>query len=193
MDTRIAFALVLTTALTAAPAAAPSPAPAGAVEVLFRPDPTIWDGTHADLAWLQELPKPLTKVVWENVVAVSPRLAEREGIATGDILRVEAGGRAVEGPAWILPGQAEASVTLTLGYGRDVPDHLARGLGYDSAPLRPAGSTWRLAGARLTMTGRARKPVTTQHLGTMEGQDLVRVQVLGAAPAGDPKGAPAPA
>ncbi|WP_331308562.1 4Fe-4S dicluster domain-containing protein [Methylobacterium oryzae] len=185
-----------TVALTqeaAAPAAAPSAAPAGGVEVLFRPDPTIWDGTHADLAWLQELPKPLTKVVWENVVAVGPRLAEREGIATGDVLRVEAGGRAVEGPAWILPGQADDTVTLTLGYGRDVPDHLARGLGYDSAPLRPPGSSWRLAGARLTKTGRQRRPVTTQHLGTMEGQDLVRVQALGAAPAGDPKGAPAPA
>ncbi|MBE7246483.1 MAG: TAT-variant-translocated molybdopterin oxidoreductase, partial [Actinomycetospora chiangmaiensis] len=174
----------------ASPAAA---APAGGLEVLFRPDPTLWDGTHADLAWLQELPKPLTKVVWENVVAVSPRLAEREGIATGDVLRIEAAGRAIEGPAWILPGQADDTVTLTLGYGRDVPDHLSRGLGYDAGPLRPVGASWRLSGAKLTKTGRRSVPVTTQHLGTMEGEDLVRVQALGAAPVGDPKGAPAPA
>ncbi|WP_426315071.1 TAT-variant-translocated molybdopterin oxidoreductase [Methylobacterium fujisawaense] len=191
---RPAETVALTQAAAAAPAAASSPAPAAdGVEVLFRPDPTIWDGTHADLAWLQELPKPLTKVVWENVIALSPRLAEREGIATGDILRVEAGGRAVEGPAWILPGQADTTVTLTLGYGRDVPDHLARGLGYDAAPLRPPGSPWGLASARLTKTGQQRRPVTTQHLGTMEGQDLVRVQALGAAPVGEPKGAPTPA
>ncbi|WP_432419878.1 4Fe-4S dicluster domain-containing protein [Methylobacterium mesophilicum] len=181
-------------ALTQEPASASSAAPAAeGVEVLFRPDPTVWDGTHADLAWLQELPKPLTKVVWENVIALSPRLAEREGIATGDVLRVEAGGRGIEGPAWILPGQADDTVTLGLGYGRDVPDHLSRGLGYDAAPVRPPGSPWRLAGARLTKTGRRSMPVTTQHLGTMEGQDLVRVQALGAAPAGDPKGAPTPA
>ncbi|WP_267353622.1 TAT-variant-translocated molybdopterin oxidoreductase [Methylobacterium sp. GC_Met_3] len=183
-----------TVALTqdAAPAPAPAP-PAGGIEVLFRPDPTLWDGAHADLAWLQELPKPLTKVVWENVIAVSPRLAEREGLATGDVLRIEAAGRAVEGPAWILPGQADDTVTLTLGYGRDAPDHLSRGLGYDAGPLRPVGTPWRLAGARLSKTGRRSMPVTTQHLGTMEGQDLVRVQALGAAPVGDPKGAPSPA
>ncbi|RRB97162.1 molybdopterin oxidoreductase, partial [Escherichia coli] len=54
-------------------------APASGIEVVFRPDGTLYDGTHADLAWLQELPKPLTKVVWENVVALSPALAAREG------------------------------------------------------------------------------------------------------------------
>ncbi|MGH1590750.1 TAT-variant-translocated molybdopterin oxidoreductase [Methylobacterium phyllosphaerae] len=129
----------VTAALTqqAVPAVVPD---SDGIEVLFRPDPTVWDGTHADLAWLQELPKPLTKVVWENVVALGPRLAERAGIATGDMLRIEAGGRGIEGAAWILPGQADDTVTLSLGYGRAVPDHLARGLGYDAAPLRPPGS-----------------------------------------------------
>ena len=188
--------VALTQAVAASRPPEPVLAPAGrpeGVEVLFRPDPTLWDGTHADLAWLQELPKPLTKVVWENVVAISPRLAERAGIDTGDVLRLEADGRAVEGPAWILPGQEDDAVTLTLGYGRDVPDHLSRGLGYAAAPLRQPGSPWRIAGARLTKTGQRRAPVTTQNLGTMEGQDLVRVQALGAAPAGDPKGAPSPA
>jgi MoCo/4Fe-4S cofactor protein with predicted Tat translocation signal len=185
--------VALTQAAPPAPAEAPANAPAGGLEVLFRPDPTLWDGTHADLAWLQELPKPLTKVVWENVVAVSPRLAERAGIATGDVLRIEAEGRAIEGPAWILPGQADDTLTLTLGYGRNVPDHLSRGLGYDAGPLRPAGASWRLSGAKLTKTGRRNVPVTTQHLGTMEGEDLVRLQALGAAPVGDPKGGPAPA
>ncbi|SFI99736.1 TAT-variant-translocated molybdopterin oxidoreductase [Methylobacterium brachiatum] len=175
-----------------APPARPAPAPGG-IEVVFRPDPTIWDGTHADLAWLQELPKPLTKIVWENVVALSPHLAEREGIAMGDIVRVEADGRAVEGAAWILPGQAAETVTLSLGYGRNVPDHLSNGLGYDAATLRPVATPWRLTGARLTKTGRRRMPATTQNLGTMEGQDIVRVQALGAAPVGDPKDAAAPA
>ncbi|MER2196540.1 TAT-variant-translocated molybdopterin oxidoreductase [Methylobacterium brachiatum] len=175
-----------------APPARPAPAPGG-IEVVFRPDPTIWDGTHADLAWLQELPKPLTKIVWENVVALSPHLAEREGIAMGDIVRVEADGRAVEGAAWILPGQAAETVTLSLGYGRNVPDHLSNGLGYDAATLRSVATPWRLSGARLTKTGRRRMPATTQNLGTMEGQDIVRVQALGAAPVGDPKDAAAPA
>jgi molybdopterin-containing oxidoreductase family iron-sulfur binding subunit len=183
-----------TEAVALTQAVPPSPVPAtDGIEVVFRPDATIWDGTHADLAWLQELPKPLTKIVWENVIALSPHLAEREKIATGDIVRVEAAGRAVEGAAWILPGQDADTVTLSLGYGRNVPDHLSSGLGYDAATLRPVETPWRLTGARLTKTGRRRMPATTQNLGTMEGQDIVRVQAVGAAPVGDPKTAPAPA
>ncbi|GLS54540.1 molybdopterin oxidoreductase [Methylobacterium gregans] len=173
-----------TVALTgAAPAAAPA-APTG-IEVVFRPDPTVWDGTHADLSWLQELPKPLTKVVWENVVLISPALAEREGIATGDVVAVEAGAARIEGAAWILPGQAEETVTLTLGYGRNVPDHLSRGLGYDANRLRPADTPWRLQGAKLARTGERRMPATTQDLGTMQGHDFVRVQAEGAEPVGE--------
>lgn len=174
--------------------AAKNPAPATVmvgdhgVEAVFRPDSTIWDGTHADLGWLQELPKPLTKIVWENVVGLSPRLAERLSIASGDVVRVSGDGRSVEGPAWILPGQAENTVTLTLGYGRAVPDHLADGLGYDAARLRPDGS-FALANVTLTRTGARRMPATTQDLGTMEGNDLVRVQRLGAPPAGETESA----
>ncbi|WP_336486598.1 TAT-variant-translocated molybdopterin oxidoreductase [Methylobacterium nigriterrae] len=171
--------------LTQSVAAPTAPAPGGdAIEVVFRPDPTIWDGSVANLAWLQELPKPLTKVVWENLVSLSPRLAERLGIAPGDIVRVEAEGRAVEGPAWIVPGQAATTVTLTLGYGRNVPDHLANGLGYAANLLRPDGAPV-LPEARIVKTGRRRMPATTQDLGTMQGHDFVRVQPLGAAPVGE--------
>ena len=182
-------------------AAAPAPPPpqtsprkgeAVPVEVVFRPDGTLYDGTHADLAWLQELPKPLTKVVWENVVAVSPALAAREKLANGDLVRIEAGGRSVTGPAWILPGQAAETVTLGLGYGRDVPDHLSRGLGYDAGDVRPVATPWQLDGATLTRTGETRMPATTQHLGTLpddeEGRAILRTQVPGAAPVGDKPG-----
>lgn len=174
--------------------AAPLPAPGAGdrIEAVFRPDPCLWDGASADLGWLQELPKPLTKVVWENVVAISPRLAERLHLATGDVVAVEANGRRLEGAAWILPGQAEGTVTLTLGYGRRVPDHLAHGLGYDAQALRSAAMPYRLADVTLTKTGRRAKPVTTQDLGTMQGHDFVRVQALGAPSVGDPPGAAAP-
>ena len=132
--------VTLTQAGTPAPAAAVG---SDAIEVVFRPDPTVWDGALADLGWLQELPKPLTKIVWENVVGISPKRAERDGLANGDIVRVAAEGRAVEGPVWITPGQDENTVDLGLGYGRDVPDHLSSGLGYAAGALRPAESPGR--------------------------------------------------
>jgi len=87
-------------------------------------------------------------------------------------------------------------VTLGLGYGRDVPDHLSRGLGYDAGALRAVATPWHLSGARIVRTGERRMPATTQHLGTLpddaEGRAILRVQVPGAAPVGDPKGAAPP-
>ncbi|TLU73477.1 TAT-variant-translocated molybdopterin oxidoreductase [Lichenicoccus roseus] len=175
-------------AVTSAPGGgSPTPpaTPPGKVDVLFRPDPVLRDGAGANNAWLQELPKPLTRIVWDNAVLVSPTLGKELGIVAGDVLRLEADGRAVEGPAWIMPGQAARSVTLTLGYGRSNPDMLATGIGYDAALLRPVANSFHIPSASITRTGRRHQLVTTQDHNTMEGHDLVRVQQVGAAPVGD--------
>ena len=50
----------------------------------FRPDPCVWDGRFANIAWLQELPKPLTKITWDCPIAVSPKLADARKLANGD-------------------------------------------------------------------------------------------------------------
>ncbi|WP_298955189.1 TAT-variant-translocated molybdopterin oxidoreductase [uncultured Methylobacterium sp.] len=159
----------------AAPAVASDPTGKG-LELVVRPDPTIRDGRFAHLAWLQELPKPLTKLVWGNAVTIAPALAAREGIAQGDVVAVTAGGRRIEGPAWILPGQADGTVGVSLGYGRRLPEQLPDGLGYDAAPLLGAAGP-----AALARTGRRDATLaTTQNHGTMEGHAFVRVQAPGA-------------
>jgi len=168
-------------AVAAAPAPAPAqsaPAATPGLTVLFRPDPNVWDGSVASNAWLQELPKPLTKVVWDNIVAVSPGLAEREKLANGDVVTLAAEGRSIQGPAWIVPGQADNAVTAFFGYGRAAPDILAAGLGYNAYPLR-AGSSDQIAGATLAKAGRQTRIVSTQDHGSMEGHDFVRVQKVG--------------
>ncbi|MCQ8239487.1 TAT-variant-translocated molybdopterin oxidoreductase [Rhizosaccharibacter radicis] len=167
-------------------------AAAGTVELLFRPDAGVRGGAGSNNAWLQELPRPLTKLVWDNAVLVSPSLAEREGLRTGDVVRLERDGRAVEGPAWIMPGQADASVTLLLGYGRRMPDALADGLGYDATPLRRSDAPWSAAGATLRRTGRRVELATTQDHGSMEGHDLARARPLDA-PAAETAATPVPA
>ncbi len=141
------------------PAVAPGPGGEG-LELVVRPDPTIRDGRFAHLAWLQELPKPLTKLVWGNAVTIAPALAARESIAQGDVVAVAAGGRRVEGPAWILPGQADGTVGVSLGYGRRLPEQLPDGLGYDPAPLLGAAgpATWPGPGGA---TRRSPRPRTT--------------------------------
>ncbi len=161
-------------------AARTTPPAAAGLAVLFRPDPTVWDGRHADNAWLQECPKPLTKITWGNPVAVSPALAQREGLAQGDLVTVTLGGRAVEGPVWILPGQAPDTLTLYFGYGRGVPDALSNGFGYDAFALRPPGGVSQAFGATIAKTGRAARFATTQDHASLDGHDFVRVQSVGA-------------
>jgi molybdopterin-containing oxidoreductase family iron-sulfur binding subunit len=156
----------------------PSPAAApknGEVEIVIRPDPTIHDGSFANNGWLQELPKPLFKTTWENVVAISPRLAAELKVESGDVVRVESGGRAVEGPAWVLPGQPQQVITLYLGYGRKRAGRIGTGIGYDAYRLRSAAEPWNAVGT-VKPTGERVKLATTQeqHLMDAEGADLIR-------------------
>ena len=167
-------------------------ASAGGLDLVFRPDPTIWDGAVANNAWLQELPKPLTKLVWSNAIAISPLLAEQEHLAQGDVVTLSADGRDIEGAVWILPGLAPGTVSITLGYGRTVADMLFDKLGANAYALRRDRDPWRLRGASLRKTGRSTTLATTQDHASMEGHDFVRVQALGASPVGDPTRASQP-
>ena len=139
------------------------------VEIVIRPDPTIHDGSFANNGWLQELPKPLFKTTWENVVAISPRLASELKVDSGDMLRVESGGRWVEGPAWVLPGQPERVVTLYLGYGRKRAGRVGTGIGYDAYRLRSAAQPWNIVGT-VKPTGARAKLATTQEQHLMDGE-----------------------
>ena len=86
---------------------------AGDLEIVFRPDPTIFDGRFANNGWLQELPKPLTKLTWDNAALMSLGTAQRLGVTSGDVVELSSRGRAVEAPVWILPGHVDGSVTVT--------------------------------------------------------------------------------
>lgn len=149
------------------------PAPAAGIEAVFRPDPTIWDGARANNAWLQELPKPLLKTVWDNVVGVSAVLAAKLGLANGDMVRVAAGGRHVDGPAWVLPGQAAATVTLFLGHGRTAAGQVGNGVGYDAGPFR--GSAWTLADVAVTKLDAVHAVATMQMQQAIDGPGIIRV------------------
>ena len=158
---------------TVSPAA--PPLKPGEVEIVIRPAPTIHDGSFANNGWLQELPKPLFKTTWENVVALSPALAREMQVVSGDVLRVESGGRVLQGPAWVLPGQPARVVTLYLGYGRKRAGRVGTGIGYDAYKLGSAASPWTAPGS-VRPTGAKAVLATTQaqHLMDGEVEGLVR-------------------
>ena len=156
-------------------------------EFIFRPDPTISDGRFANNGWLQELPKPLTKLTWDNAILISPRTAAKLGIAyqiggTGgehgtvyaDLVDIEYGGRRVRAPAWIVPGHADDCATIHLGYGRTRAGQVGNNLGFNANALRDLPGLWRGAGLRLRKTGSQYPLACTQFHHLMEGRDLVR-------------------
>jgi molybdopterin-containing oxidoreductase family iron-sulfur binding subunit len=157
----------------------PSPLPGAAstgteLEVIFRADPTVHDGALADNPWLQEMPKPLTKLTWDNAVHISPALADELGLRNEDVVELAASGGTLRGPVWIVPGQARRTVLVHLGYGRRAGGHVAQDCGFDAYVLRRANSPWALGGARLHATGEHYRLACTQTHSAMEGHDFVR-------------------
>ena len=119
--------------------AIPAPQPrqsTGDIEVVLRPDPMLYDGRYANNGWLQELPKPVTKLTWDNAAHVSPATAAARGLANGDVIEIESGGAKAAAPVWIVPGHADNAITLYYGYGSIRSGRVARGTGFNVQTLR---------------------------------------------------------
>ncbi|KKW90649.1 TAT-variant-translocated molybdopterin oxidoreductase [Sphingobium chungbukense] len=154
------------------PGAEPPPVqelPSEGLSLLIRPDPTIWDGRFASNPWLQELPKPLTKITWGNAIHLSPALARERELASGDLVRLSVGSRSVTGPVWIVPGQERRTLLVHLGHGRSRGGPVAQKVGFDSYPLVNARGEVRLE----KIEGRE-EVATTQHHFAMEGDEFIR-------------------
>jgi len=139
-------------------------------EILFRPDPTVFDGRFANNGWLQELPKPLTKLTWENAALISPALAERLGFEVREtssghvteVVELSYQGRTVEAPVWILPGHPDDAVTVHLGYGRTRAGRVGTGAGFSAYSLRSSDAPWFGSGLELRKTGATTRVACTQ-------------------------------
>jgi len=157
-----------------------SPAPVAGVaglELSFHPDAAVWDGRFANNAWLQECPRPLSKLTWDNAVCLAPATAASLGVETGDVVDLGLDGARLRAPVFVQPGQAEGCVSLTLGYGRRMGGKVLAGVGFDVASLRRSGA-WTSAGVTLERAGEQHEFATTQEHHSMEGRDLVRVDRL---------------
>ena len=158
-----------------APTAAPA---ADGLELLFRADPSLLDGRYANNGWLQELPKPFSKITWDNAALISPALAGREGLANGDYIELRYRGRTLQAPVWLLPGQAEDSITLQLGSGRSRAGQVGTDKGYNAYQLRTADALWQGRGLTIKKVGRRLHFATTQNHFTIEGRDMYRSGTL---------------
>ncbi len=169
-ETRVSLRADFATAL-------PKPAAAPGLTLLIRPDPFLRDGAQANNGWLQELPRPLTRLVWDNAALVAPATAKRLELAPDEIVEIASGGVTVRVPALVLPGQAEDCVTLSLGYGRSAVGAVGRDVGVDVGKLRREKALWQTA-ATLRLTGERSTLASTQDQQNMAGRDIVRTRPL---------------
>ena len=135
------------------------------LEVVLVPDAKVYDGRYANNGWLQEMPEPVSTLTWDNAAVLSPATAEAQGVRSGDVVTLTAGGGSIELPVQVVPGQADGSVTVALGYGRTAAGRVGDGVGANAYQLRqaaPIGAPNVLTGAELRPTGKHRPLAVTQ-------------------------------
>ncbi|MEX2260815.1 MAG: TAT-variant-translocated molybdopterin oxidoreductase [Bryobacteraceae bacterium] len=162
-----------------APASAASPAPAAeGMEVVFRPDPSVYDGRFANNGWLQELPKPIDKLTWGNAALIGAGTAQRLNLQNEDLVSLHYKGRTVTAPVWIQPGHANESVTVHLGYGRERAGRVGSGVGFNAYALRTSDAPWMGTGLEIRkLPGKFPLAITQQHH-NLEGRHIVQSATL---------------
>ena len=161
-------------ALAADPLATAAPATTESLEIVFRPSASVYDGRFANNAWLQETPEPISKLTWDNAAVLSAATAKALGVTNGDLVRLALHERELEAAVMVLPGSADGSCTLALGYGREAAGRIGTGVGFNAYRLRTSGPAGFDSGLTVQRTGR-RYPfaITSEHW-SMEGRVIVQ-------------------
>ena len=167
-----------------------APAP-DQIEFIFRPDPCVHDGRFANNGWLQELPKPITKLTWDNAALLSPRTASTLGLRQSvawrggehgkiysDVVDIALSNSKVTAATWTVPGQADGVVVLPLGYGRKRAGYTGTKKGFDAYAVRSSGALWVAAGGKITRTGDTYPLACTQYHFNMEGRQILATGTL---------------
>jgi len=155
------------------------------IEIAIKPDARIYDGRFANNAWLMELPEPMTKITWDNVALMSAATAEKIGIDPErsfknnevPLVRITAQGETIEIAAWVEPGHADDSITLTVGYGRSNIGRVADGVGVNTYPLRTSQDLF-FQSASVEAAGGTYEISCVQDHHSLEGRDMIRTATL---------------
>lgn len=149
---------------------------AGGLEIVFRPDPAIWDGRFANNSWLQEIPHPISKISWDTAAYMSRSTLDERGLSDGDLVELLYENNVVEMPVWAMPGHADNTITVTLGYGRGISGEVDEGRSFNAYLIRTSGSPYIGGGAQVSSTGETYNIVTIR--GEMEIKDVEDVEPI---------------
>ncbi|MGD0294883.1 MAG: TAT-variant-translocated molybdopterin oxidoreductase [Terracidiphilus sp.] len=140
----------------------PAPSPKDSLEIIFRPDPNVYDGRWANVGWLQELPKPVTNLSWDNAAIMSGATLTKYGLEEADIVELTVQGRKVNAPVIVAPGHPDNSVTVHLGYGRQT-GRVAGGAGFNAYLIRTSDAPFYAVGTMKKVEGKWGVAVTKSH------------------------------
>jgi molybdopterin-containing oxidoreductase family iron-sulfur binding subunit len=140
----------------------PMPTQKDSIEIIFRPDPNVYDGRWANVGWLQELPKPVTNLSWDNAAIVSGATLTKLGLEEDDIVEITVGNGRVKAPVIVAPGHPDSSVTMYLGYGRQV-GRVAGGAGFSAYQVRNSWAPFYATGSIRKVDGKWGVAITKSH------------------------------
>jgi MoCo/4Fe-4S cofactor protein with predicted Tat translocation signal len=152
------------------PPAVPSPSPKDSIEIIFRPDPNIYDGRWSNVGWLQELPKPVTSLSWDNAALVSGATLTKLGLEEDDIIEITVAGRKVKASVIVAPGHPDNSVTVHLGYGREFAGRVGSGAGFNAYLIRTSDAPFYAVGEIKKVEGKWGLAVTKSHYQDQRGK-----------------------
>jgi MoCo/4Fe-4S cofactor protein with predicted Tat translocation signal len=151
-----------------------APTPKDSLEIIFRPDPNVYDGRWSNVGWLQELPKPVTNLSWDNAALVSGATLTKLGLEEDDIVELCVGNGKVKAPVLVVPGHPDNSVTVHLGYGRSFAGRVGSGAGFNAYLIRNSWAPFYATGSLRKVEGKWGVAVTKSHFqdhrGTRFGQ-----------------------
>jgi molybdopterin-containing oxidoreductase family iron-sulfur binding subunit len=136
----------------------------------LAPDPSIWDGSVANNAWLQECPKPFTKEVWGNALQISATDGKRLGLVNGDVVQLKAAQATIETPVVVFDGQADGAIAATIGYGRTEAGAIGNDVGVNFSRLRNSSARWTITDIEVTRAGRNQNLLNTQLFFDLKGE-----------------------
>ena len=148
----------------------PAPAAKDAFEVIFRPDPNIYDGRYSNVGWLQELPKPVTNLSWDNAALVAPETITKLGVEEGDIVELTVGSYKVKAPIAVAFGHPENSATVYLGYGREAAGRVGSGQGFNAYAIRTSDAPFYTSGSIKKVDGKWGLAITKSHFQDHRGK-----------------------
>jgi molybdopterin-containing oxidoreductase family iron-sulfur binding subunit len=161
----------------------PQPAPSdGTIEIVFRADPSIYDGCYSNNGWLQELPKPVVNNAWDNAVMMSGPTKMKLGLEESDVIEIALNGYKLRGSVLSIPGHPDNAFTLHLGYGREHAGRVGTGMGFSAYAIRTSDAPLFATGATIKKTGEIYEvAVTKSHYSDERGSRAL----AGSAQSGD--------